>query len=190
MNLEALQATAHKRLNVGCGEYPLRYYTNLDANPALPAEIHATVPPLPYDDNALSEIYAGHVLEHMTQDAGRAFLAECYRTLEPGGRLGVLVPDTFEIMRRYTLGMLDKVEYPEGVYHAITDLDEVCALFLYSTAQDSPHQWSYDAGTLRRAMERAGFRSLRMIDRYADPRIPVGAWYQCGWDGFKLGKTV
>lgn len=174
-----------KRLNVGCGVWLLRGYINLDANPALPAEIHATVPPLPFADGELDEIYAGHFLEHLGPEQAEEFVTECYRCLKPRGRLAIVVPDTFEVMRRYVLGMPDQVEFPEGHYRRVADLDEVCAMFLYSPIQDSPHRWSYDLRTLRQLMEAGGFVIEAEIDRYNDPRIPVGEFYQCGWDARK-----
>lgn len=179
---DAPAAVPSRRLNVGCGAWPLPHWTNLDAASDAIADVYQSVPPLPYADGTLQEIYAGHFLEHLTQDEARAFLAECRRCLTPGGRLGVVVPDTREVVTRYLRGDLDRIEYPQGVFHAVADLDAVCALFLYSTAQDSRHQWSYDLTTLKRLLESAGFVVDAEIDRFRDPRISVGAWYQCGWD--------
>ena len=34
-------------------------------------------------------------------------------------------------------------------------------------------------------MKRVGFTDLSPINRYMDPRIALGAWYQVGWDGLK-----
>ena len=161
------------------------FWINLDADPNRAADIHATVPPIPFADGELDEIYAGHLIEHMGREVAGEFLRECYRCLKPGGILTVVVPDTREIMRRYLMGTIDCVEYPFGVWRPIKDLDTICALFLYSTVQESRHQWSYDAQSLRRAMERAGFTSLREIDRYMDRRIAIGAWYQCGIEGHR-----
>lgn len=174
-----------KRLNVGSGEYSLEGWINLDADAAMEPDVCVQVPPLPFQDGELDEIYAGHFLEHLTHQEAEAFLAECYRTLKPGGKLGILVPDTREIMRRYLDGALDAVEYPYRVWWPVADLDAVCALFLYSCVQGSPHRWMYDQRTLARAMEKAGFTALQPIDRYRDPRIPQGAWYQFGFDGRK-----
>jgi hypothetical protein len=67
----------------------------------------------------------------------------------------------------------------------VNDLDAVCGMFLYSPLQTSPHKWSYDLGTLARILEGAGFTIAGEIDRYRDPRIPVGAWYQCGLEAVK-----
>ena len=178
-----------KRLNVGSGEFPLPYWINLDADPNLPADIHATVPPLPFDDESLDEIWACHFLEHLSYEGGQAFLAECYRALRPGGGLGIVVPDMGEVLRRWLAGARDAVEWPRGTWWNVADLDAVNALFVYSTVQDTPHLWAYDQGTLARAMRRVGFRDLVEIDRFRDPRIAQGAWYQCGLQGRKGGET-
>ena len=174
-----------RRLNVGCSVHPLLYFVNLDEDPNAIADLYQHVPPIPFEDGSLDEIYAGHFLEHLSRPNAALFLAECFRCLAPGGKLGVVVPDTREILTRWLAGSLDCVEYPVNTWHAVADLDAVCGLFLYSTVQESPHLWSYDQGTLARAMTRAGFVNLQEIDRYRDPRIPVGAWYQVGVDGFK-----
>lgn len=183
-DVSELEATTHRRLNVGSGDYPLRYYVNLDADPSKHAEICATVPPIPMEEETLDEVWACHFLEHLTYADALAFLSECYRVLVPGGRLGIVVPDTREIMTRWLAGSIDAVEFA-GQWWPIADLNAVSAMFLYSTVQDSPHRWSWDMETLAAAMKVAGFDDLRSIDRYEDPRIVQGAWYQCGVWGVK-----
>ncbi len=182
-----LQRTAHLRLNVGCGEWPLEYWVNLDSNPNVRADIHADATEylLSVEEGTFAEIYAGHFVEHLTYSESQAFLAAAYRALQPGGKLGVVVPDTREILKRWLADTIDAVEYPLGQWHAMNDLDEVCHLFLYSDVQDSPHRWAWELKTLGRAMAAAGFAGLREIDRYRDPRLGNGNWYQCGADGFK-----
>jgi len=182
----AREKTACRRFNIGAGQFPLLYWTNLDEAPDALADIYAHVPPIPAADASLDEIYCGHFLEHLTPTEADAFLVECHRCLVPGGTLGVLVPDTREIMRRYVAGDNSApIEYPSNTWHSAADLDAVCALFLYSSVQDSPHRWSYDTTTLRRLLERHGFRVTGEIDRWEDRRVAIGAWYQCGLDAVK-----
>lgn len=178
------------KLNIGCGAYPFAGWTNVEQDATLPAEIHARVPPIPCDDASCDDIYAGHFLEHLSHDEGHAFLLECYRCLTPGGRLGIVVPDTRAVLGTWLGQVPVQVEFPTGVSRDVSDLDEVCRLFLYSTVQDSPHLWSYDRTTLARALTRAGFEVVAQIDRMHDPRIPVGAWYQCGLDARKPGVAA
>lgn len=183
------QRTASRRINIGCGRWPLLYWTNLDSDPSVRADIYTEVPPIPYPDDSIDEVFAGHVLEHMEPDAGREFLRECYRCLRPGGRLGVVVPDMEEVMRRYLRLNPEHDRVSDIVYDNrwwdIHDMDTVCALFMYSTVQESHHKWMYSPATLRNRMLEAGFVSLVDINRWSDPRITVGAWYQFGVDGVK-----
>ena len=182
-----LANTAERRLNVGCGDWPMMYWVNLDALETVPADIHMDA--IAYlqtcEAGRYDEIYAGHFLEHLRPDAAAVFLAECFRALTPGGKLGVVVPDTYEICKRYVNKEIDAVEYPAGQWRDMSDLNTLCSLFLYSTAQESPHQWSYDIRTLAREMKAAGFVDLKEIDRYRDPRLGQPAFYQTGIDGWK-----
>lgn len=180
-----------RRLNVGCGDYPLPYWENLDSSPDAECDIREDA--LAYlsrcADGIYQEVYAGHFLEHLDFETGARFLRECYRVLAPGGRLGIVVPDTREVMRRYLAQSTDAVEWPYRVWRSVADLDEVCHLFLYSDVQETPHKWAYDRDTLGRALVRAGFVGLQEMDRYRDPRLGGGAWYQVGIDGYKKGDA-
>jgi predicted SAM-dependent methyltransferase len=179
-------AAGRLRLNLGCGQWPFRGgWVNVDADPAAPADAHYTFPPLPYQDGTVDDIYLGHVLEHFRYDAGQVLLKECLRVLKPGGRLGVVVPDTRAILAHYLAGSGQTVEMPPDRHWRMADLDDVCATFLFSTVQDSPHLWAYDQDTLRRALERAGFAVTGAIPAEGDPRVGVDAWYQVGWDAVR-----
>lgn len=178
------------RLNIGCGEWIQDGWTNIDNQQLEGVDLVATVPPIPYADGSVDEIAAIHFLEHLDHPTGAEFLRECFRVLRPGGRLGVVVPDTWIIMREYVKQSAIGVEFPFGVVRAVRDLDEVCRLFLYSTLQDSAHKWSYDHVTLRRALELAGFEVICEIDRFEDRRLGTGQWYQGGWDSIKPGGSA
>lgn len=173
------------KINLGCGQFKLRPdWVNVDADPRVEPDVTMTVPPLHFADGEAEEIYCGHLLEHLRPEQGAALLAECYRVLQPGGRLGVVVPDTREIMRRWLEGSASLVEMPPGRFWRMDDLDHVCATFLFSTYQDSPHQWAYDADTLARTLELAGFEGLTPIDPLRDPRL-VPAWWNLGYSAVR-----
>ncbi len=176
------------RLNCGCGMFKIRGYVNIDSDPEVQPDLVATLPPLPYSDEEVDEVYAGHFLEHLGYEDGKTFLKECYRVLKPGGKLGVVVPDTREIVAHWLGGLSDIVEVPRGYFWPLADLDAVCHVFLYSDIQGSGHKWAYDKFTLQRAMQRAGFEEFREINRHFDPRLGGPAWYQCGWDSYKPRK--
>jgi predicted SAM-dependent methyltransferase len=182
-----VSAPAAVRLNVGAGEWALPDYVNIDATDYPGIDLVASVPPIPYPDDAVDEICAIHFLEHLDQPTGMEFLRECCRVLKPGGTVGIVVPDTRLIVTEYLKNTGLAVEEPNsgGRMRLMRDLDDVCAMFIFSTVQESHHQWAYDEHTLQRAMSRAGFGEFEEIDRFTDPRLGSGQWYQGGWSAKK-----
>jgi predicted SAM-dependent methyltransferase len=175
------------KVNFGSGQYPFMDWTNVDLDPAAPHAVHMDAIAFLNEqaDNTVAEIYGGHFFEHLTHEQAQDFLAEAFRVLVPGGRLGLVVPDMREVLARYVMQTDDEAEYPHGKFWPLKDLDAVCGLFLYGTCQDSQHRWSYDGYTLGRALTQAGFVGLREIDRYRDQRVMAGVFWQGGWDGYK-----
>lgn len=181
-----LAAPVATRINIGCGDHPLLDWCNIDASPKAHCDFIATIPPIPYESNSLEEIFAGHYLEHLTQDEAQEFLAECHRCLIPGGILGIVVPDTREVIKRYLDPKSNaRIEFPRGSWFDLHDMNNLCKFFFYSTAQESHHQWSYDKDSLTKLLEKSGFIVKGEINRWMDPRISVGAWYQFGLDATK-----
>lgn len=175
------------RLNIGSGDLPMREagWTNIDETHYPGVDLVLRVPPLPWADDSVTEIYAGHFLEHLAREEAHVFLRECHRVLHPGGRLGIMVPDMAECFRRYVIDKPAPVEFPAGQHRDLRDLDDLNDVIIFSTAQASHHQWSYDLVTLKRALVRANFHVVGEFDRHHDSRVAVGAWYQLGLDATK-----
>ena len=80
------------RLNFGCGNRKLKGYINIDksenANPDIICDLEEGK--LPYEDETISEIVATHVLEHIQNII--PLMNECYRVLEKGGEMKIVVP--------------------------------------------------------------------------------------------------
>jgi predicted SAM-dependent methyltransferase len=76
-------------------------WTNLNVQPGPAVDIVGTCTDLSrFADGSVAEIYASHVLEHLTYaDELLKAVAEFHRVLEPGGRLMASVPD-FELLCR------------------------------------------------------------------------------------------
>lgn len=83
------------RLNLGCGFFKRDGWVNIDADPAYGPDIVADCTRLPYDDQTVDEIYAGHILEHIEESLRLAPLREWKRVLKSGGKIVVVVPDVF-----------------------------------------------------------------------------------------------
>lgn len=173
------------RLNLGCGEYLLQGFINIDSMICAPGVIVAEVPPLAFSDESVSEVYMGHFLEHMDGQRGRELLRECFRVLVPGGKIGVVVPDFRECARRYVMNEEMMFQWPAGSWHDMRDLDKLCHFILFSTCQPSHHLWAYDLDSLGRALAESGFEVTAEINRYEDARQSTPQWYQCGLDAVK-----
>lgn len=173
------------RLNLGSGIFKLAGYINVDEDATVQPDYCLHVPPLPWEDGTVAEIYMGHVLEHYDYADGQALLHECRRVLQPGGRLTVVVPDTRAIMGRWLGASSYQVQNASGRVWRVADLDDVCDFWLFSTMQASRHQWAYAEETLVRAVERAGLRVRGPVDRYHDPRLSDPGFWQLGVEAVK-----
>lgn len=81
------------RLNLGAGSQDLDGFIAVDIEGGdVRHDLGAF--PWPVDPDSVTEIMASHILEHFDRHTGRAFLAECYRILMPGGVLRLAVPDS------------------------------------------------------------------------------------------------
>jgi predicted SAM-dependent methyltransferase len=81
-----------KRLNVGCGGKVQDGWINIDAHPLQGVDVvhDLDVFPWPFADAEASEILASHVFEHVRKPVD--FVLECWRVLQPGGRLTIQCP--------------------------------------------------------------------------------------------------
>lgn len=87
------------QLNLGCGQYRAeRGWLNIDhpsayGVPEIDADIYCDIVDLPFKDGVASRLYAGHVIEHFSEDDLYAAAVELDRVLEPGGTLMIVSPD-------------------------------------------------------------------------------------------------
>lgn len=82
------------RLNLGSGDLRAPVpWVNVDAWPGTRPDVVADLRRLPWPDGCVSQIYCGHVLEHLAEAAVVGALVEMRRVLRPRGRVCVVGPD-------------------------------------------------------------------------------------------------
>ncbi len=117
---------------------------------------------LPFKDDSIEEIYAGHVLEHCSSTINA--LLECKRVLEPGGLLAVVVPDC------------ERAATAEGIQRE---------RIMFGDGGRLRHKHLFTESYLRTCLEVVGFKNLRPLDKN-DCRLAVkGVSWQIGWQALK-----
>ena len=97
-----------KLLNLGCGRRYHPDWINLDLVTSGPCILtHDLRCRLPFPDTEFNAVYHSHLLEHLSKRHVPFFLHECYRVLQLGGIMRVVVPDLEQIVRLY-LTFLEK----------------------------------------------------------------------------------
>ena len=88
------------KLNLGCGGDYKKGYLNVDAYDSNVADKIINAYDIEYDDNSFEEILMSQLIEHLGIAGSIQTLSECFRILEPDGKLVIETPDlqkSFEI---------------------------------------------------------------------------------------------
>ncbi len=139
------------RLNLGCGLYKIEGLINVDQRESVHPDLLADALRLPYGPGTVDEIYAGHLLEHLTWDEGQAALRHWHSILKIGGTIMITVPDFDFLAKQY-------LENPTAAnMRAMNDL------YIYSYVQESLHRYCYGPALLKAAMTEAGFGEVERV---------------------------
>jgi SAM-dependent methyltransferase len=149
-------------LHVGCGTSRLPeafgpvYETRLDLNPAVKPDIVADMTELG-DIGPYSAIWCSHALEHLTPAEGHKALCEFRRVLNDGGYAIILVPNIEGILPTDDVLYVSDVGPING-----HDLIYGYSGFIEAGIPHYLHKTGFIRRTLRAALERAGFRDVRV----------------------------
>jgi len=160
------------KLNVGCGQYPIREpgWINLDRLPYGDI-VCKVVDTLPFKSNVFDEIYAGHFIEHLSIDNAISFLKECHRCLKLNSRLVITIPDYIKIFQQF-----DFIEANRMITSSFPKLTPF--------GFDNDQHWSiWDVSNLIKVMNNTGFRNVREIPDY--PHLVARVGWQSIVEGYK-----
>lgn len=163
------------KLNLGCCDLPLEGYINIDESdsPHIKADLKADALNLSshFEPNTVDEIFTAHLLEHLTPTQAEEAIVHWKSLLKPGGVLAIVTPDFHYLAKSYLEGGIP--------------LDEMTNLYVFSYVQESLHRSLWDQANLFQLLMRHGFKDLKPINRYTDPRLAYPAEWQCGAQGTK-----
>lgn len=111
----------------------------------------------PLPDNCFEGIFCEHVLEHFNIENGQLLLRECFRVLQSGGCLRIVVPDGEKIMRAY-------FDNPSELLDR-RSVDTSCAMEAVNSyfRQRYEHQIAYDGELLEQQISLAGFSLVSRV---------------------------
>lgn len=109
---------------------------------------------LPFHDRHATFIKAIHSLQHLSRDGARHVLEECYRILDIGGRLYVMVGDFDFLLERLREDGLHE-SWMNCIFHG-PKIDEPLGM----------HKWGYNFDTLKAELELAGFSDVKHLGYY------------------------
>ena len=114
-----------KCLNLGCGSVYVdsNSWTNVDYV-QFGSSVRALnlLQPLPFASGAFDLVYSSHFFEHIPRSLVPNFLGECWRVLEPGGLLRLVLPDSEEMFKTYlSLRAANRHEQADFVMLEIVD---------------------------------------------------------------------
>jgi len=128
------------KLNLGCGDFPIEGYTNIDRKRGQEAY------PLNCDDTSVDEIRASHILEHFGSKETFEVLKNWVIKLKPGGVLKIAVPDFAKIAEGHKNGDMNTTAYLCG-----GQLDD-----------NDFHKNIFDRESLTKLLEMAGLVDIKL----------------------------
>ena len=81
------------KLNLGCGEFKLKDFVNIDVYEENKPDLVCNAMKLPHENNSIDELFCGHCIEHMPIAEARIAFKEWLRVLKKGSKIGIVVPD-------------------------------------------------------------------------------------------------
>lgn len=161
------------RLNLGCGRFHLPGgFINIDQFESVNPDLVSDIRSLPFDPGSVDEIYAGHVLEHFSYLDGVEAIRYWMYLLKAGGRISICTPDYDYLVKQYC------------VNPSPTALRQLNDVYIYSSAQPSPHKYAYSAALLEETMANAGILNITRMP-LNHPYFPEPVAWQCAFTGVK-----
>jgi len=168
-----LAATAEPRLQIGAGPVALPGWLDSDL---INGPVHLDLErPLPLPDASFAYVFGEHVIEHLSEAAGVALLAELHRTLRPGGVLRLTTPDLAKIVALYEdsnpeISRDDYARYLESVTGKPSARP---AQLLNNYLRLWGHRHVYDESDLVARLRAAGFVDVARREPGESPHTPL-----------------
>jgi SAM-dependent methyltransferase len=157
------------KVQFGCGPKAKPGWLNVDlfGNPDLRLDLRK---PLPLPDGLASFVYSEHFLEHLDYPLTvQQFLRECWRLLEPGGRIRIGVPDAEGPLAYYVqtrksppARITSWSGHPDWPRTTLDQIDFLLRMNHGEHLDEHRHGWDFE--TLSFRLREAGFGDIARSD--------------------------
>jgi len=160
-----LRSPGPHKLHLGAGGTGLPGWFNTDLFPERwPTVRLDATKPFPFSSGVFHFVFSEHMIEHVPLVGGRHMLAECFRTMAPGGRIRLATPDLANIVRLHTEADLpahrDYLAWSLRHNRLPTDLPAP-VIVINSLFHDHGHRFLFDEASLAAILRSAGFTDIR-----------------------------
>lgn len=153
--LSRVRQLARLKVSIGCGQYKPDGWLGLDWTPGPTVDLRWDIRRgLPFADGSCRFLFSEHVFEHLNLEELRRLLLDCFRVLEPGGALRIVVPD----LERYVRAYLEKdTAFIRSIWQPTnaTPTEMINGLFYLPT-----HQFMHDYESMSKEVILAGFDTV------------------------------
>lgn len=151
-------------LHLGCGTKVHPNFVNIDGNIRYRPDMWLDLRNgLPFPTQSVDRVYACHVFEHFYWDELVGIFRECFRVLQHGGGIRILVPSVELAVQAYLEG--DRDWFPEFP----TAFDSLGGRFVNFLFCDGQHRLAFDFSFIVEALSMSGF----VENRRMAPRLSI-----------------
>ncbi len=155
--LRVLRNRTGLKIHLGCGPRSIADWINVDLFPQKGAFFSDLRNPIELSDGCAAFIHCEHVLEHLARDRVPDFLRECYRILEKGGCLRIIVPDSEKYMVSYARNNKEFFSKLVHLGNATLPLTIPNQVVNQMFRMGGEHLYAWDYEELAEVIKRAGF---------------------------------
>ncbi len=153
--------TSNKILvEVGSGNSPMPGYIHCDIHPAKSVDYACNAWAIPFKPESVYEIYARHMLEHLTYNDAERTLRHWLCILKVGGYIDLTVPDIQKHIEQFT-----KEGYSPYVSFKVTNKEHAMAAFYgWQNNEYDIHKWGWTFDALSTLLDELGYDNIKNID--------------------------
>ena len=157
-----VRSNENPKLHIGAGPCYLKDWLNTDLTPHYSQSVFFldATKTIPLNDSTFYKIYTEHLIEHLSYENGLFMLAECYRILQPNGKIRISTPNLEKLTGLFAPKKNDRqIEYIKWITDTfLPGIDRYHETFVINNAfRNWGHQFIYDKPTLKDSLEKMGF---------------------------------